>query len=91
MASLSERVYGVMADDTGPGDHLPPVPGITEPDSWDLQHWGVTFGIAYALVRAADPFQSAEKINAAAYEGAEGAWLKSNWDRLDHPQPELAV
>lgn len=80
--TIAERVYTVLSMDegtNGPLDHchrplLKTVGGSLGTFELDCIDWGLTYGIAYALARAEDPFERQESVAGRAEEAARIAY-----------------
>jgi hypothetical protein len=91
--TVSDKLRAVMArDDNGEGPIGLAVTKLgagPHPDrDTDIGAWGVTFGIAWAIARAEDPFESDEHVGVRAMKAAWPVFLDANGSIAPGPRYE---
>jgi len=88
-AQLAQQVLQALADGSAQPlaevqDRAPPDRDFSELEA-SLADWGFGYGVAWALVRAADPLMSSQAVGDLARRGTALAWRmysEESWARL---------
>lgn len=84
--TLADRVYAVLSDDNRiePSHHLALAAPVVRNDDGtvqdelhlDLCEWGFAFGVAFAIARGEDAYESRSTVTARAEQAAREAWAR---------------
>lgn len=68
MADLESRVNAAVHDDRGGNRISPPPPSASfgRDEDGPIQDWGFIFGVAYAIARGEDPYESSDDVGKRA-------------------------